>query len=36
MMVPGVAEAYGHLFGLSRVLEDGGVAAMLPGTFTIR
>jgi protease-4 len=36
MMVPGVAEAYGQLFGLSRVLEDGGVAAMLPGTFTIR
>ena len=35
-MVPGVAEAYGRLFGLQRVLEDGGIAAMLPGTLTIR
>ncbi|MDP2316098.1 MAG: signal peptide peptidase SppA [Pseudomonadota bacterium] len=35
MMIPGVRESYGRLFALSRVLEDGGVAAMLPGSLTI-
>jgi len=35
-MVPEVREAYGRLLLLDRVLQDGGVAAMLPGTIEIR
>ncbi|MDP2309021.1 MAG: signal peptide peptidase SppA [Pseudomonadota bacterium] len=34
LLVPGVAEAYGQLFSLARVLDDGAVT-MLPGSITI-
>lgn len=33
--VPEVRESLGRLLGLARVLEDGGVAATLPGTIRI-
>ncbi len=36
MLVPEVRDAYARLYALSRVLEGGGVAAMLPHTVTIR
>ncbi len=36
MHIPEVRAAYGRLFALARVLESGGVAAMLPGTLEIR
>ncbi len=35
-VVPELRDSYAALYMLSRVLEDGGVAAMLPGRITIR
>jgi protease-4 len=33
--IPEVKKAYGTVYMLGRVLDDGGVAALLPGTITI-
>jgi protease-4 len=35
LQVPAVRDTYAHLAVLERVLDDGGVAAMLPGTVDI-